>query len=129
MQRGVANSPTASLDHQRASKRQRLSNGAPVQRHSAADIEAMQAAIADEETKRLEVVERLAAEKGDTRWVLSVRRPMVQNTGSELNVSVAGFADIDQGADTSEDEDDQAAVSGRMRYGKVSVPLIKGSWR
>jgi hypothetical protein len=85
----------------------------------------MQAAIADEEAKRIEVVERLAAEKGDTRWVLSVRRPVVKT--DELKVQVAGWADIDEASGDSEEEEveEEEAPSGRMRFGKVSESLLR----
>lgn len=86
----------------------------------------MQAAIAEEEAKRLEVVERLAAEQGDTRWVLSVRAPS-RNEDEGLRVSLAGFADIDGGStgsdsdDEEEDELEQRSTATMVGNGRMKV--------
>jgi hypothetical protein len=112
------NSPdTPTTSDARPSKRQRLSNGAPRSRYSLQEVDAMQAAVAEEEEKRNLAMERHAAIMGETRWVLSVRK-QIEPKDSDLIVGTIGHAEIDQ---TSEDEDDsdRERPQGRMTFGKV----------
>ena len=115
MQRG-ANSPTA--DNQRGatgppSKKQRLSNGSfnsssrtetpakssPVSRFS--DRQAVQAALAEEEKKRQQAVERAAADAGETRWALSFQEEPIDTKADgrtdnmALRIVQKGYAEID----------------------------------
>lgn len=111
------------------SKRQRLSAGASPPATPSSDYEAVQAALAAEELKRAQAVERQAAEAGETRWVLSFRDPEEGGQGREkqpaLNVVSAGFAVIDAAGDEELSEEEEGArrvVEGRQRFGKVEKP-------
>ncbi|KAF2090757.1 hypothetical protein K490DRAFT_53713 [Saccharata proteae CBS 121410] len=119
MQRAAASSPaTPSTSHGPPSKRQRLSTGgeeSPSVRN--ADREAVQAALAEEEAKRTEALERQAAAAGETHWVLSFREPEKGlEQPSVMHVKTAGYAHLDRHiADESEDE---APELGRRTFGK-----------
>ncbi|KAK0663203.1 hypothetical protein DIS24_g1284 [Lasiodiplodia hormozganensis] len=101
-------------------------NGPPAkrQRTSAAsspatpsDLEAVNAAIAAEELKRSQAIEKAAAEAGETRWVLSFREPEKEaRQRSALCVVSAGYAALDN--DDDSDEEDDAPQVGRMSFGK-----------
>lgn len=108
-------------------KRLRLSNdigtlATPV----LSDQQRLQAAQAEEDLQRSAVMMRLAAEAGETHWVLNVKEPVVQNT--PLNIVQTGFADLDSledgSAESREEEEDENAmarfVAGRMVFGQVS---------
>lgn len=85
----------------------------------------MQAALAAEELKRTQAIERQAAEAGETRWVLSFREPEKEAATGALRVVTAGFAAIDSGEPmdgTGEDGDEgvrRPHLPGRKSYGKV----------
>ncbi|OJD33006.1 zinc knuckle protein [Diplodia corticola] len=108
-------------------------NGPPAkrQRTSAAsspatpsDLEAVNAAIAAEELKRTKAIDRAAAEAGETRWVLSFREPEKEaRQMNPLRVMSAGYAALDNGDDS--DEDDDAPQVGRMSFGKKPAPAKK----
>jgi hypothetical protein len=100
------------------SKRQRLSSGISNQRYATSEKDAIQAAIEEEDIKRTLAVEKHAAGIGETRWVLSVRKPVVQDQG--LIVKAASFADIDHGS-TDESHSDEERPTGRMTFGMVRI--------
>src|ERR1700722_8041877 len=79
MQRSAAkptNTPsTPSTPAGPPSKRQRLSTGSSFPTTTSSDYEAVRAALAAEELKRAQAIERQAAEAGETRWGLSFRDP------------------------------------------------------
>jgi len=137
MQRAAATSSpstpsTPSLPIHRQ-KRQRLSNGgeafsSPV---TPSDQELIQAALAGEEQKRAQAIERQAADAGETRWMLSiVEEPSRVRPG--LNVVNAGFGQIDvthtnhneDDDDEEEDDDDEGhtPLAGRRIFGKFKDP-------
>lgn len=124
MQRAAAASSPANSPNQPPSKRQRMSNGTSTPRHSTSDVEAVQAALAEEERKLELANERHAAEVGETKWVLSVREPKMSSEEAGLDVTAAGFAEIDALEDVDDSEEDEGQVrpraTGRMRFGKVS---------
>ncbi|KAI9822695.1 MAG: hypothetical protein M1827_000414 [Pycnora praestabilis] len=83
-----------------STKRRKLSDSYPSTSSTPiSDLEAVQAALAAEEAKRQEAVERQAAEAGETRWVLSFQDRMGSGggggSGGPLKVVSAGFAGID----------------------------------
>jgi hypothetical protein len=87
----------------------------------------MQAAMAEEERKRQVALDRQGAEKGETKWVLSVREQKKEAEGI-LRVTTAGLGEIDElGDDESEDDSEDETqggkrelARGRIRFGKVS---------
>ncbi|KAI9868881.1 MAG: hypothetical protein M1830_005498, partial [Pleopsidium flavum] len=71
MQRAAASSPSSPQTPEQSSpKRQKLFNDSSPATPSA-DLQAIQAALAVEEAKRSEALERQAAEAGESKWVLS----------------------------------------------------------
>lgn len=128
MQRASAPS-TPSNSNGPPSKRVRLSNGTASPITPSAQQNAVQAALAAEEEKRIQALERHAADSGETRWVLSVQeQPRPQQS---LDVVTAGFGDIDS-LDHEEDslfdkgdEDDDIAPgpTGRRIFGKMKRPV------
>lgn len=68
---------------------------------------------------------KIAAEAGETHWVLSVNEPNVPH--APLHIIQTGFADLDAVGDQSSDEDEKynenattRFVAGRMVFGQVS---------
>ncbi|EHA23372.1 hypothetical protein ASPNIDRAFT_174773, partial [Aspergillus niger ATCC 1015] len=107
-------SQPASTDDSKVStppKRQRLSTGpaeSPVGTPKS-DLEAISAALAEEEEKRKEALARQAQDSGDTEWVLDygVAEPVAQYAPPPFIVA-DGSLDAD---------DDDIAVGGRQAYG------------
>lgn len=136
MQRKVASdasnpSPTTPSSSDRPSKRQRLSTDAASSPATPKTSE--QQIIADyneaEERKRQAVIDRAAAEAGETKWVLSVQAPA--QTPPVMRVVTAGYGAIDTrdaGFEGSEDEDEEKEVvrvrpalqGGRRSWGKFN---------
>jgi hypothetical protein len=93
------------------------------------DQQRVQAAKNEDELQRSAVIERLAAEAGETRWVLDVNEVAVNS--APLNIIQAGFADLDSAGDGEDDDDydeEEAEnklavrmVEGRMVFGQVST--------
>lgn len=87
------------------------------------DLEAVNAAVAAEELKRNQAIERAAAEAGETRWVLSFSEPEKEaRQRNALRVVSAGYADLDNEDDSDEDEVPQ---TGRMSFGKKPAAAKK----
>jgi hypothetical protein len=107
---------TPPSDSSPASKRQRLSNGASNPRYSTDEMNAIQAALAEEEQQRAAVLEKHAANMGETRWVLSVRKEATPKQAG-LVVQSTGFAEIDH--DSDENESEAERPKGRVAFGKV----------
>ena len=109
MQRGIAQSAaeasspstpkTEDDDEGSASKRRKVSHKSapPTPSTPIYDQKAIQAAIDEEEKKRLVAIEKRAAELGDSHWVLDGASTMLPKSGSclPLNVVQVGFAQID----------------------------------
>jgi len=135
MQRSAAkptNTPsTPSTPTGPPSKRQRLSTRSSPPATTSSDYEAVRAALAAEELKRAQAIERQAAEAGETRWVLSFRDPEESGEGKgrepALKVVSAGFAVIDAVGDGKLNEEEEGVgrtVGGRRRFGKVEVRFV-----
>jgi hypothetical protein len=129
MQRSAAASPssTPSTPDGRSAKRVRLSNGGCGNSSSPSTPSkhqlAIEAALAQEEQKRSNAIERQAEEAGESRWVLSERS--TTPSAPMLRIVHAGFAELDStGAMDEEDAVGVAPqvrqVAGRMVFGKVS---------
>lgn len=123
MQRAGASSPntptTPTTPAEPPSKKQRLSNGSSI-RSPATPIDN---AIAAEEQRRVEAVEKEAARKGETKWYLSFKAPQVEVSESPLRIVSAGFSALDAGRDDEPriaEEDEETArpqVAGRKSFG------------
>lgn len=120
MQRAGAASPkTPGTPAEPPSKKQRLSNGSSI-RSPATPVDH---AIAAEEQKRVDAVEKEAARKGETKWYLSFKAPQVETSESPLRIVSAGFSALDAGQDDEiriAEEDEETArpqVAGRKSFG------------
>ncbi|OJJ75734.1 hypothetical protein ASPBRDRAFT_191940 [Aspergillus brasiliensis CBS 101740] len=105
-------SQPASTDDSKVStppKRQRLSTGpeSPVSTPKS-DLEAITAALAEEEEKRKEALARQAQDSGDTEWVLDYGTEPVAQYAPPPFIVADGSLDAD---------DDDIAVGGRQAYG------------
>ena len=90
-------------------------------------MEAVEVALAAEEQKRTEALERKAAEMGDTKWYLSFKAPRSPAAQSPLRIVPAGYSTLDALAasrdGSSENEDDLLTllqVEGRRSFGKFN---------
>jgi hypothetical protein len=94
----------------------------------------MQAALAAEEAKRSQAIERQAAEAGETRWVLSFKDTQAARAKVPMRVVQAGFAEIDGGGDDDSSEEEsgfgaaRTQVGGRKRFGKRKVQVGFGCY-
>ncbi|RAL02982.1 uncharacterized protein BO80DRAFT_443232 [Aspergillus ibericus CBS 121593] len=104
-----ASQPTSTDDSKVSTppKRQRLSIG-PTDSPSTpqSDLDAISAALAEEEEKRREALARQAQDSGDTEWVLDYSAPVAQYAPPPFVV-----------ADGSLDADDDDIGGGRQAYG------------
>jgi hypothetical protein len=132
MQRAAASSPISIPTPDLPSpKNQRDGNTSPANLdiESLADQRAIQAALAAEEGKRQIALDRLAADAGDTHWVLNFKQDIktshIQNKATLLVVET-GFAVIDHAFPekvTSTYEDlvsDRPFTVGRRSFGKFN---------
>ena len=122
MQRSAASasSPPSNTTDGRASKRQRLDPGESTRRENV-ELQAVQAALAAEEAKRLEVLERQAADAGETKWVLNLPRQDIERIG--FTIVNAGYGTIDSSGSYLQDGENEAIpaqrpdMPGRRSYG------------
>lgn len=107
MQRSATKKPSEpSTPDGPPSKRVRLSNGrsAPGTPATPSDQEVLQAALAAEEKKREDALQKAAEQAGETKWVLSFKDPQDDARQPMMQVVRAGFAAIDAEDDDSDDE-------------------------
>ena len=84
------------------------------------DLQRMEMATAEEEAKRERALERLAADAGETKWVLSTAEKRLEDEGMViLSVATAGYGDIDEEQCGASD-----TLSGRRRFGKFSNEVV-----
>ncbi|KAF2113786.1 hypothetical protein BDV96DRAFT_601260 [Lophiotrema nucula] len=116
MQRSAAKEPSTPSNPP-PSKRVRLSNGTSSTPATPAPSEqaVVQAALAAEEKKREEALDRAAAKAGETKWVLSFQEPDRSTRGEGLEVREVGFGGIDLLESDEEEESGQGGA--RMRFG------------
>jgi hypothetical protein len=107
--KNVASSPTTPKGP--ASKKVRLSNGGS----ATPDQQILQSALAEEEKKQQEALDKAALYTGETKWVLSYKDPLEGKRDDALHVRQAGFAELD--AEDESDEDDEPAQPIRKQYG------------
>lgn len=127
MQRSTAASSQSapSTPGARPAKRQRMSD---VSMQRDADAEAVQVALAAEELKRTQALERHAVEAGDTKWTLNLTDASSNTETTPLKVVSAGYIAIDsplaQERDISVGDEDEGTVRprliGRRSFGKFN---------
>lgn len=120
MQRAAASAPppTPPLSSQNAktpsSKRQKTSHIPESGTIPTSDLDLIQAAIGEEGEKREKAIEKLAAETGETKWVLSTAdTEKGEESKAGVRVEVAGYSDINQDAW-------RPALLGRRSFGKFN---------
>ena len=127
MQRAAASSPTTPVSSSAqspscsSSKRQKRTHSPSTPVTPLSDQQAIQAALDAEEAKRSEALEKIAAERGETKWVLSFVDEQRGERNGGLRVAKAGYGDIDGGgwgADGGGSE--RKGVSGRMSFGRFN---------
>ena len=136
MQRAAAASPVSSpsTPAEPPSKRQRLSTGNSPATPSA-DAQAVHDILATEELKRTQALERLAADKGETKWVLSTAENPSKVAQTPMRIVTAGYSTIDSGMSArnamEEDEDEvqesRPVMHGRRSFGKFNRTIEVGS--
>ena len=131
MQRAAASSPQSDVSppEQSASKRRKVSENG----HStppSTNRQAVQAALAEEEAKREEALERQGNMAGETKWVLSFKEgDQAGQKRQPLRVVKASYAMIDSPQETSnipKENDEpwrQENVVGRRSFGKFNREL------
>jgi len=132
MQRaGSSPSSTPSTPAEPPSKKQRLSSGSYNFTPSStprSDAQAAQDALAADEWKRRGVIEREGADRGETKWYLSLKEPEAATTASPLRIVSAGYSSLDTAGSTreqrsEEDEQEKARrpqVVGRRSFGRFN---------
>ncbi len=96
MQRAAASSPSSRPEtpEEHRNKRQKLADQAP-RSSSSSDLKAVQAALATDELKRQEALDRQAVEAGDTKWILNFTEAPNDTSASELTIISAGYNAVD----------------------------------
>lgn len=98
------------------SKKARLSNGQSAPgTPGTPDHEILQSALAAEEKKRQEALEKAAQHAGETKWVLSFTDPLAGKRQESLQVKHAGFAEIDAVDESDEEEEEVRPI--RKQFG------------
>lgn len=115
MQRSAAKSTASSPSTPNGppSKKSRLSNGGSAPNNH--DHEILQTALAAEEKKQQEALDKAAQYTGETKWVLSIKDPLEGKRSGSMDVRQAGFAEIDA-ENTSEEEEEEVRPT-RMKFG------------
>lgn len=133
MQR-TAPSPASSprTPQEPASKRQRMSNGSHMSTPAStpnSEAQRLEDALASEECKRVEAIEREGAGRGETKWHLSFQKPPVAQSESPLRIVSAGYSALDVvgKARSSEDDDEEAVkpqIQGRRSFGNYKSKAV-----
>ncbi|KAK5683286.1 hypothetical protein LTS10_004817 [Elasticomyces elasticus] len=135
MQRAAATPSSPSSPAEPPSKKQRLSNGS---RNSGSpstprtDAHAVQEALAAEERLRSEALDREAADRGETKWYLSVQQPDTPAQESPLRIVSAGYSMLDAAATAKEQhsedgevEQTRPSIAGRRSFGRFNKTVEK----
>ena len=136
MQRAAASTPRSpQTPDSPSSKRQKLSNPS-TSATASADLKAIQAALAAEEAKRSDALERQAAEVGDTKWVLSFMEDdagrMHGRANGVAHVITTGYSDLDGSIrpQNADGEPWRPQMVGRRSFGKFNRALeVNYSWQ
>ncbi|KAF9875600.1 zinc knuckle [Colletotrichum karsti] len=115
MQRAAANgSPAEPSPEEPSSKRRKFQNSPLTGDFHSFDQSAVQAALKQQEAKRLQALEASRAEVSDTHWVLDGSWGKEEDSGNvPPNIVYVGFADID-GTNEEGDEDSPKQVGRKM---------------
>ncbi|OLN81804.1 hypothetical protein CCHL11_08917 [Colletotrichum chlorophyti] len=129
MQRGVASSSAAeSSPDEPSSKRRKFQNSPLTGDFHSFDQAAVQAALKQQEAKRLAALEASRADFADTQWVLDGPWGKSDDKGSDTppNIVYVGYAEIDGAA--GEDDESETQQVGRKRIGSVKSqdPKVEG---
>ena len=128
MQRAAASSPSASSPQSSTppSKRQKTAHSSPSSPATPlTDQAAIQAAIAGEEAQREAAIARVAAERGETKWVLSFVDAQKSRSGLQgMKVVRAGYAELDGGEDKVGAKKNMSM--GRRSFGRFNRELEVG---
>lgn len=135
MQRAAASSPSPSTPQDTtppSSKRQKTNHSTPsTPANPLSDQAAIQAALEAEEAQREAAISRVAAERGETRWVLSFVDAQKGGGGSQgMKVVKAGFGEIDGGGDKVGENRGgprKHMVMGRKSFGNFNKELEVGN--
>lgn len=123
MQRGEASaksspSATPKTDNEGSAKRRKTAHKNTPDAKPLYDEVAVKAALDEEESKRQAAIARRAKELGDEQWVLNagpVAAPNVKQHNN-LNYVQVGFAQIDSGFPSDEDNDNVTGLAGRRQF-------------
>lgn len=128
MQRGEASaksspSTTPKTDSEGSAKRRKTAHKETPEAKPLYDEKAVQAALEEEESKRQAAIARRAKELGDEQWVLTGAAMSVPNARHPVNLNYVqvGFAQIDAGLPSDDDDDIPAAsnvtrLAGRRQF-------------
>lgn len=125
MQRGAASSPVkkpVTEDTERPPSKRRRTDTNPKPAAQDADLRAVQAALAAEEAQRQRLLDRQAAEAGDTKWSIDIGNEAGIYDRVGLNVVTAGYSAIDSPSSqasgyTDLDVGGTSRSSGRRSFG------------
>lgn len=134
MQRAAASSPSPSNPQDTtppSSKRQKTNHSTlSTPATLISDQAAIQAALEAEEAQRQAAITRVAAERGETKWVLSFVDAQKGGGGSQgMKVVKAGFGEIDGGGDKVGEKGRgprKHMVPGRRSFGNFNKELEVG---
>lgn len=132
MQRAAASSPaqpttpasqTSQIPSQPPSKRQKVSPFPSTPATPLSDQQAIQAALNAEEAKHSEALERIAAERGETKWILSCVDEGKGDRRPGFRVTKAGYGDIDADENAGPERRGKWGVNGRRSFGKFNKEI------
>lgn len=137
MQRAAASDSSApSTPSEPPSKKQRLSNGSYNNTPSStprSDAQFVHEALAAEEQKRADALDREAADRGETKWYLSFQESPLPAAQTPLRIVSAGYGTLDagsvaKGASSEEDAEESTTpqIKGRRSFGKFNRAVEVG---
>ncbi|OIW34044.1 hypothetical protein CONLIGDRAFT_206874 [Coniochaeta ligniaria NRRL 30616] len=136
MQRGEASaksspSTTPKTDNEGSAKRRKTAHKETPEAKPLYDEKAVQAALEEEESKRQAAIARRAKELGDEQWVLNGAAISAPNPKHPvyLNIVQVGFAQIDSGFPSDDDDDTPGATNITGLAGRRQFNMKKGKKR
>lgn len=136
MQRGEASaksSPatTPKTDNEGSAKRRKTAHNETPEGKPLYDEKAVQAALQEEESKRQAAIARRAKELGDEQWVLNGATVSAPNAKRRVNLNYVqvGFAQIDSGFPTDDEDDTPGSNNVTGLAGRRQFNMKKGKKR